>query len=101
MKNGDINLNLSAGAIKKGVATFLHRFHLTLFVIFILGGLAVVVFMLNGVIVKSSEANGYAPNANSTVFDEKTIQEIENLKTTGQSNDDLDLSHGRTNPFVE
>lgn len=94
------SITISPKAIKKAVFTFLHRFHVVLFVFFVLGGLAVVVLMLNNTIIASGDPGDYTPPTNSTAFDQATIDRIEELKTKDETITDLDLS-GRTNPFVE
>ncbi len=96
----DVKLTLSPDVIKKAIAKFLRRFHVVIFVIVVLGGLAIIIFLLNSVIVTSTQANGYTPDINNSSFDKATIKKIENLQTTGQSNQ-LTLPPGRTNPFVE
>jgi hypothetical protein len=97
----DANLSLSLSSIKKAVFTFLNRFHILLFVFIVVGGAAIVVFRLNGIIISSSESNGYTSDAGNATFDQATIDRIEELKTRNQTNGQLDLSKGRTNPFVE
>lgn len=95
-----MNINLSFGSLKKAFIAFLHRFHVVIFVVVVLGGLAVVVFMLNSTIILSSDPGDYTPNANNASFDQATIQRVEELKTRDQTTSQLDLS-GRSNPFVE
>ena len=82
------------------IINFLRRFHIVLFVIVVLGGLAIVILLLNNAIVASTQSNGYTPNTNNGNFDQATIKKIQDLQTTGQS-DQLTLPPGRTNPFVE
>lgn len=96
----DVKINISFDTIKKSILTFLHRFHVVIFVIIVLGGLAAVIFLLNNAIIASTQANGYTPNLNNSSFDQATIKKIQNLQTTGQSGQ-LTLPPGRTNPFVE
>lgn len=99
MKN--INLAISPTAIKKSFFALLQRFHVTTFVIVVLGGLAVVVLLLNDTIITSSEPNDYTPKTTITTFDQNTIKRIEELKTRDQ-NPDISTPPGvRTNPFVE
>lgn len=93
----DINLNLSLPAIKKAIVAFLHRFHVVIFTVIILGGLTVVIFLLNNIVVLSSQSNGYTPDTNNSTFDKATIQKIEELKNRTQT----PPTSGRTNPFVE
>ena len=92
-----MEMNLSTQAIKKTIVTFLHRFHIVIFVVLVLGGLAVVVFLLNNIISLSDQSNGYTPDTNDTSFDQATIQKIEDLQNRGQT----PPTSGRTNPFVE
>ncbi len=99
MKN--INLSISPAAIKKAFFSFLHRFHVILFVIVVLGGLAISVFTLNTIVVSSSDTSQFTSQQTSSNFDQETIKRIEELKTRDQTGDTLDLSKGRTNPFVE
>lgn len=96
-----MNVNLSLTAIRKTLTNFLERFHVVIFVVVILGGLTIVILLLNNVILTSSEAGDYVPDSNSASFDQATIDRIEQLKTRDEASDQLDLSHGRTNPFAE
>lgn len=98
----DLSFNLSLTSVKKAIITFLHRFHIILFVIVVLGGLAVAILMLNNVVVRSATSDGYTSQTNNASFDQATIKRIEDLKTRDQAgSDQLDLSKGRSNPFVE
>lgn len=97
-----MNINLSLMVVKRAIIAFLHRFHVMIFVVTVLGGLIVVILLLNSIVVRSGESNGYQPpDAASGTFDQETIKKIEELKTRNQGGSQLDLSNGRTNPFVE
>ncbi len=96
-----MNVTLSLTTIKKTVIALLHRFHLVVFVVVVLGGVIVVVLLLNGIVTRSGDSGNYMPRKNSGSFDQDTIKKIEDLRTRDQTSDKLDLSHGRTNPFVE
>lgn len=99
MKN--VNLSISIPAIKKAISSFLHRFHVTTFVIIVLGGLVVVVLLLNDTIITSGEPNDYTPRTTTTTFDQATMKRIEELKTRDQSTDITTQPGARINPFVE
>jgi predicted class III extradiol MEMO1 family dioxygenase len=86
--------------INTAFTTFLRRFHVTVFAIIVVGGLAIVVFMLNTIIIRSADTSDYVPETPSATFDQATIDRIEDLKTRNQADSELDLS-GRTNPFIE
>jgi hypothetical protein len=95
-------MDISLTTIKKGLITLLHRFHVIIFVLLVMGGLAVVVLILNNLIISSSEPGDYVPpNSITSTFDQATIDRIDQLKTRNESTDPLDLSKGRTNPFIE
>ena len=96
----NINFSLSPQAIKKQINRFLHRFHIVLFVIIVVGGSAIVVFMLNRIVVRSGENDGYTSDTNNASFDQATMKRIEELKTRDQ-NAQTNLPSGRINPFVE
>lgn len=92
--------NLSLIGIKRTLFHVLGRYHIVIFVVVVLGGLAVAVFLLNNTVNSSSEDTTYTSPLSSS-FDQQTIKRVEQLKTTNESSAPLDLSHGRTNPFVE
>jgi hypothetical protein len=93
--------DISLTNIKKGLSRFIARFHIVLFTVTILGGLAVIILLLYNVILTSVDSNGYTPESKSADFDQATIKRIEQLRTSNESDGQLDLSQGRTNPFVE
>lgn len=93
-------MEISTTSIKKKIVGILHRYHVMIFVVFVLGGLVVIVLMLNNIITKSGDSTGYTPETMQK-FDQKTMDRIEQLKTRDDPPAQLDLSRGRTNPFVE
>jgi hypothetical protein len=95
-----MNMNISLDSIKKMFATFLHRFHVIIFVVIVLGGVAAAILILNNIVILSTDTSDYTSTTGAT-FDEETIERVKNLKTRDQSGDDLDLSKDRVNPFVE
>jgi hypothetical protein len=95
-------MDISLGLIKNSLSNFIRRFHVTIFVILVIGGLVVVVLLLNNVIIRSSEQGDYVPPSSApSSFDETTIDKIEQLKSRTDASTPLDLSKGRINPFVE
>lgn len=94
-------MDISLALIKRPLVNFLHRFHVIIFVVVVLGSLAASVFFLYGIIVSSGESNGYSSTSNNASFDQATIHKIEQLKTQDETGGALTLPPGRTNPFVE
>ena len=79
------------------VIKFLRRFHLILYSVFIIGGLAGAIFMISG-LLNISEAEVSLPNAS---FDKETINLIKNFRPANSSEDSFSLPSGRVNPFAE
>lgn len=94
-------MELSLTGLKTSLSTFFHRYHVVLFVVVAVGGLAVVIFMLNNTIIAASETPAEGAPVTSTTFDQATIDKVNQLDTTSSSRP-LSLPGGqRTNPFVE
>lgn len=94
-------MDISFTSVKKSLGRFIGRFHVVLFVVTILGGLVIVVLLLNNIILTSTRSNDYTPETSNATFDQATIDRIKQLKTRDESSSQLDLSGGRSNPFVE
>lgn len=92
MKN-DIDI----AQLLKGFSQFLHRYHVLLFTLLVLGGLALATFLLYETMIDAQTAS---PISTGTSFDKATIEKINQLKTTDDGVT-LTLPSGRTNPFSE
>ena len=78
------------------ISRFLHRFHITLFVVLVVGGLSVATLLLNKAITAQSDTVTEPAQA---PFDEKTMTRIENLRTTNEQTNLVLPPTGRTDPF--
>lgn len=96
-----MNVSTAFAAIAQAFVRFLHRFHITIFVLIVFGGLAIIVLMLNGIIIRSSDSGDYTPETPSASFDQATIDRIEELKTRNQADQPFTIPPGRSNPFAE
>lgn len=86
--------------IGKQLSAFLYRHHLVLFVIIVIGSMSVVVFLINQSLINSTDTSDVT-DSQVLNFDEKTIDKVNSLKSTG-SQQPLHLpTDKRTNPFVE
>lgn len=94
-------MDISFDTIKKSFLGFIGRYHMVVFAVVVIGGLALVVFMLNNIIISSSTSTDYTPAGTSVSFDQETIDRVNSLKSRDEASEQLDLSQGRTNPFVE
>lgn len=95
-------MDITTKSLQKSFARFLQRYHVTIFTVVILGGLAFVVFSLNNIIAGSSlTSTDYTPVGASSTFDQETIDRVNALSSREENASELDLSQGRTNPFIE
>ena len=92
------NANLSLSNIGTLLGHQLHRFGLFAIFLIIAVGLMISIFMLNSVIARTDQANGYEPLTTTITFDESTVQKIESLKAEGEDTDRVQTS-GRLLPF--
>lgn len=82
--------------IAKSVSQFLHRFHVILFVLLVVGGLATATFLLFEIVNNNTPPE---PIPSTSSFDQETIDKIRGLRTPSDGRTDLELPNGRTNPF--
>lgn len=90
--------NPSLPTVKTAILTFLHRFHLVLFVIVVVGSLAYAILSVSHVLEESAKND--LSQTPSSQFDTKTIDRVNQLHTSSEASD-FSLPTGRTNPFVE
>lgn len=90
--------NFSFTYLKTIISNFLHRFHVTIFVILFVGGLSLVTLFLQQVIAIVPPSASSGIDSEST-FDETTMARIKSLHTTTDQST-LILPNGRTNPFT-
>lgn len=90
--------NISLANLGTIINRLLHRFGLLAIFIIIAIGLAISVFLLNSIITRTDQADGYKPSTTSITFDQATVDKIENLKVPGEKTDRVEAS-GRLLPF--
>ncbi len=79
------------------VSHFLHRFHVTLFVLLAVTSLSVVALFLNQAVTQEASDTTTTPEP---AFDKATMTRISNLHTSLQ-HDELVFPGGRINPFIK
>ena len=97
MKN-DISININPQQLIRGVSGFMHRYHVLIFSIVVLGGLSAATFSLYQTV---TAAQTVEPGNTKTTFDSETITNIRELRTSEDTAANLTLPSGRTNPFQE
>ncbi len=99
-------MNISTQTISSAFSRFLHRYHIIVFVIIVLGALGVGIYFTYQTILSVDEAHGYTAPASDASFDTETKDNITSLRRA-----DFRLNNGegrplrlegvRINPFIE
>ncbi|MFY9228086.1 MAG: hypothetical protein WAO28_02050 [Candidatus Microsaccharimonas sp.] len=93
--------NMTVGSLFKPLIRIFTRFHLTIFIVFIVAGLSYAVLMLNDMFIDTSDTNDYTPTNDTGSIDQATLDRIKQLHTSDEAVSPLNQSGGRTNPFGE
>lgn len=92
---------MTVGSLFKPFVRIFTRFHLTIFIVFIVAGLSYAVLLLNDMFIDTSGKDGYTPTNDTGSIDQATLDRIKQLHTSDEAVPPLDQSNGRTNPFGE
>jgi hypothetical protein len=93
MKNmGNINLSSLSN---------LRRFHMVIFIVFVVIGLSAAILLLNGIVAKTSDPTVSSETGAQASFDQTTINRIKELKAASEPSAPIDFSQGRISPFTE
>lgn len=92
-----MKLDMNLPQLSAGFSRFFHRYHVLIFVIFVIGGLSTATFLLSQALTTPSTTD-----TTSTVpsgFDKATIEKINSLRSASDQSAPLTMPAGRTNPF--
>ncbi len=92
-----MQLSLSLPQIKTNILRFLHRYHILLFVLTVIGGLSLATFMINQTINAPIDATG---QSSVESFDKDTMDKVRKLRKPNEAPAPLVLPSGRVNPFI-
>lgn len=93
--------NSDKKSIAKSIIQFFGRYHLTLFIVFLVGGLSSAVLVLNAVLIQSADTEGYTSSLDMTTFDQATIDNVKKLRLSSDTPAEFSLPEGRISPFAE
>lgn len=91
--------DISLTAIGSKLGIFFHRYGLFVFFLVIAGGLITALILLNVVIAKTDDPDGYVSNVNNITFDKQTIEKTQALRTSDQETKKINSSGDRLLPF--
>lgn len=89
------SLNLTQ--LLKSASQILHRYHVMIFVLTVIGGLSLATFMINRAINTATTEQQTVETVGG--FDKETMHKIESLRRPNEGPDPLALPNGRVNPF--
>jgi len=91
--------NISLSDIGSKLSAFLQRYGVFVFFLIVAGGLISAIFLLNIVITRTDEADGYVSDVNNISFDKETIDKIRALRSSDQQTAKVEDATGRILPF--
>ena len=92
------SLNMTElGAI---IRKFLKRFHVMLYTLTVLVGLALAILLLSQVLGTASDTSAAPVSSSPSQFDTNTMKQVESLNRANEGKD-IQFPKGRVNPFVE
>ena len=89
---------ISIQQITRSISQFMHRYHVLIFTIFVLGGLSVATYLLYQATTSAQTSSNQSP---SNQFDQSTIDRINALHSANETPTPINLPSGRTNPFQD
>ena len=95
MKNTDLSTLL------KPVSKIFKRFHLTIFIVFIVACLAYAVLSFSTLLTESSTDTSYTSPIGAGSIDQATLERIQALHTSDEPTPAMVAPSGRINPFSE
>lgn len=93
-----MKVDVSIQQMIRSFSHIMHRYHVIIFTVSVLGGLAVATFLLYQV---TTLAQAQVSPPTTATFDKATIERIEQLRGVDDNPQSLNLPSGRTNPFKE
>lgn len=88
-------------APSRSLKRFFARFHTTLFILLVLGGLVLATLLLAGILNDATLGEDYESPITAGSIDQATLDRINALHTSDGTLPDAPQLSGRTNPFVE
>lgn len=85
----------------KPIIPILKRYHITIFIVFVVAGLGYAVFTFTSLLEQTSTDTTYTSPISAGTIDQATLDRIKALHTSDETTPALVTPTGRTNPFSE
>jgi hypothetical protein len=93
--------NVSLASLFKPIIRLFKRYHLTIFIVFVVSGLGYAVFTFSHLLETSSTDTTYTSPIGAGSIDQATLQRIKALHTSDNTAPAFVAPPGRINPFTE
>lgn len=93
--------NMTLTSLFKPAASLLRKYHLTIFIVFVVAGLSYAVLSFTDLLGATSTDSTYTSPISAGTIDQATLDRIQALHTSDETTPALVLPAGRTNPFSE
>ncbi|HEY8886731.1 MAG TPA: hypothetical protein VIM31_04520 [Candidatus Microsaccharimonas sp.] len=93
--------DLTLTSLFKPVLPLFRKYHLTIFIVFIVAGLGYAVFAFTNLLGETATDNTYTSPISAGTIDQATLNRIKALHTSDEATPALVAPTGRTNPFSE
>ena len=90
-----------APSFLKPIGKIFSRFHMTIFIVFIIGCLAAAVLLLTNILNDASITDDYNSSIDAGSIDQVTLDRINSLHTSDDTLPPVTTSSVRSNPFTE
>lgn len=93
--------DITLSSLFKPIAPLFKKYHLTIFIIFVVAGLGYAVFTFTNLLTKTSTDKSYTSPISAGTIDQTTLDRIKALHTSDEPTPALVTPAGRINPFSE
>jgi hypothetical protein len=93
--------DLTLSSVVKPIVPLLRKYHLTIFIIFVVAGLGYAVFSFTNLLSQTSTDSSYTSPITAGTIDQTTLNRIKALHTSDEPTPALVTPQGRINPFSE
>lgn len=93
--------DMSLSSLFKPIAPLFRKYHLTIFVVFVVAGLGYAVFSFTNLLSQTSTDSSYTSPISAGTIDQVTLDRINALHTSDEPTPALVTPPGRVNPFSE
>lgn len=93
--------DLTLSSLFKPIAPLFKKYHLTIFIVFVVAGLGYAVFTFTNLLGQTSTDSSYTSPISAGTIDQATLDRIKALHTSDQPTPAIVTPPGRTNPFSE